>query len=145
MILLAKIGVGFLGTALVGGAALSSEGFIHVKVNEKQADGTHLSLIVPAAAVPLALKFVPDKHLAQASQDLRPYLPMLDAAIPALEECPDGVLVEVVDSEDHVVITKAGGSLVVDVNDPGETVHVAVPLAAAQSSLHQIATAGGPL
>jgi hypothetical protein len=145
MILLAKVGVGFLGAVAVGGAALCSEGFIHVKVHEKQAGGTHLSLIVPAAAVPMALQFVPDKHLAQASQDLRPYLPMLDAAIPALEECPDGVLVEVVDSEDHVVITKAGGSLVVDVNDPGETVHLAVPLAAAQSSLHQIASASGPL
>jgi hypothetical protein len=70
---------------------------------------------------------------------------MLDAAIPALEECPDGVLVEVIDANDHVVITKAGGSLVIDVDDPGDTVHVAVPLAAAQSSLHQIASASGPL
>jgi hypothetical protein len=145
MILLAKVGVGFLGAMAVGGAALCSEGFIHVKVHEKQADGTHISLIVPAAAVPVALKFVPDKHLAEASQNLRPYLPMLDAAIPALEECPDGVLVEVIDANDHVVITKAGGSLVIDVDDPGDTVHVAVPLAAAQSSLHQIASASGPL
>jgi hypothetical protein len=145
MILLAKVGVGFLGAVAVGGAALCSEGFIHVKVYEKQADGTHISLIVPAAAVPVALKFVPDKHLAQASQNLRPYLPMLDAAIPALEECPDGVLVEVEDAEDHVVITKAGDYLVVDVNDPNDTVHVAVPLHAAQSSLHEIAAAGGPL
>jgi hypothetical protein len=145
MILLAKVGVGFLGAMAVGGAALCSEGFIHVKVHEKQADGTHISLIVPAAVVPVALKFVPDKHLAEASQNLRPYLPMLDAAIPALEECPDGVLVEVIDANDHVVITKAGGSLVIDVDDPGDTVHVAVPLAAAQSSLHQIASASGPL
>ena len=39
MIFLAKLGVGVLGTALVTGAALSSEGFIHVKVDEKEADG----------------------------------------------------------------------------------------------------------
>ena len=145
MILLAKVGVGFLGAVAVGGAALCSEGFIRVKVHEKQADGTNISLIVPAAAVPVALKFVPDKHLAEASQNLRPHLPMLDAAIPALEECPDGVLVEVIDANDHVVITKAGGSLVIDVDDPGDTVHVAVPLAAAQSALHQIASESGPL
>ena len=41
MIILAKIGVGFTGAVLVGGAALSSEGFIHVKVDEKQMDGHH--------------------------------------------------------------------------------------------------------
>ena len=41
MILLAKIGVGVLGTAMVAGAALSSEGFISIRVHEKQADGTH--------------------------------------------------------------------------------------------------------
>ena len=45
MILLGKIGVGFLGTAMVAGAAVSSEGFIHINVHEKQKDGTHLSFI----------------------------------------------------------------------------------------------------
>jgi hypothetical protein len=145
MILLAKIGVGFLGTAIVGGAALSSEGFIHVKVHEKEANGTNISLIVPAAAVPVALKFVPDQHLARAAAQMRPYLPVVDAAIPALEKCPDGVLVEVEDPGDHVLVTKSGGSLVVDVNDQQDMVHVSVPLRAAQSSIHEIAAAGSPI
>lgn len=145
MILLAKIGVGILGTALVGGAAISSEGFIHVKVHEKQQDGTHISLIVPAAAVPMALKFIPDQNLAQASRQLKPYLPIIDAAIPALERCPDGVLVEVEDPGEHVLITKNGGSLVVDVNDQEDIVHVSVPLRAAQQSLHEIAAVNSPI
>jgi hypothetical protein len=59
MMFLAKLGVGVLGTALVGGAALSSEGFIHVKVKEKAPGGTHINLLVPAAAVPMALSLVP--------------------------------------------------------------------------------------
>lgn len=145
MILLAKIGVGFLGTVLVSGAALSSEGFIHVKVQEKQADGTHISMMVPAAAVPIALRFVPNENLAQASANIKPYLPIIDAAIPALEKAPDGVLVEVEDPGEHVRIAKSGGSLVVDVNDQEDIVHVSVPLRAAQSSIHQIAAANGPI
>jgi hypothetical protein len=138
MIFFAKLGVGVLGTALVAGAALSSEGFIHVRVHEKQANGTHLNIIVPAAVVPAGLRFVPAERLAEASENIRPYLPIIDAAIPALEECPDGVLVEVVDNDDHVVITKSGGSLVIDVDDRGDNVHVSVPLRAAQSAIHQL-------
>lgn len=141
MILLAKIGVGFLGTAMVAGAALSSEGFIAIKVHEKAANGTHLTLIVPAAIVPATLHFVRKEDLKEAGRDIRPYLPIIDAAIPALEDCPDGVLVEVKDPGEHVLIQKVGGSVVIDVNDHEDIVHVSVPLRAAQSSIHQIAEA----
>jgi hypothetical protein len=72
---------------------------------------------------------------------MRDALPIIDAAIPALNDAPDGVLVEVKDPGEHVLITKHGGSIVVDVNDTDETVHVSVPLIAAQSAIHQIAEA----
>ena len=141
MIFLAKLGIGVLGTALVGAAALSSEGFIYVNVQEKHPGGTHVNVLVPAALVPATLRFVPRHHFADSSQDLRTALPIIDAAIPALGDCPDGVLVEVIDPGEHVLVTKHGGSIVVDVNDPDETVHVSVPLRAAQSAIHQIAEA----
>jgi len=141
MIFLAKLGVGVMSTALIGGAALCSEGFIHVKVHEKHPGGTHLNLIVPAALVPATLSFVPKQHLQGASENLHEYLPLIDAAVPALEDCPDGVLVEVRDPGEHVLITKSGGSVVIDVNDADDEVHVSVPLRAAQSSIHQIAEA----
>jgi hypothetical protein len=141
MTFLAKLGIGVVGAALVGGAARSSEGFMHVKVHEKHTGGTNMNLIVPAALVPTTLRFVPKQHLAEASENLRAYLPILDTAIPALEECPDGVMVEVVDSQDHVRITKRGGSIEVDVTDTDDVVHVSVPLLAAQSAIHQIAGA----
>jgi hypothetical protein len=143
MIFLAKLGAGVLGTALLGAAALSSEGFIHFKVHEKRVGGTRVNLIVPAALVPVSLKLVPDHRLAGASEQLRLYLPIIDAAVPALEDCPDGVLVEVIDENDHVRVKKDGGALVVDVNDPDNVVHVSVPLRAAQSSIHEIAEANG--
>jgi hypothetical protein len=141
MIFLVKLGIGVVGAALVGGAALSSEGFIYVKVHEHQAGGTHINVLVPAALVPATLRFAPNRHLAEASRDLRPYLPIIDAAIPALADCPDGVLVEVVDPGEHVLVRKSGASIVVDVKDAGETVHVSVPLRAAQSAIHEIAEA----
>lgn len=141
MILLAKLGIGVLSTAVVAGAALSSEGFIHVKVNEKAADGHHINLIVPAALVPVGLKFVPRQHLAGAAQNLRANMAVIDAALPALEQCPDGVFVEVTDPTEHVLVAKVGGSIVIDVTDPDETVHVSVPLRAAESAIHEIAAA----
>jgi hypothetical protein len=143
MIFLAKLGVAVLGTAVVGGAALSSEGFIHVKVNEREADGTHLNMIIPAAAVPIALSLAPP--LAHASSEMREAMPIIDAAIPALRQSPDGVLVEVLDATDHVVIAKIRDSLVIDVTDASEDVHVTVPLRAAQSAIHEIAEANGAI
>lgn len=145
MLLLGKIGLGFLGTALVAGAVVSSEGFIHVKVHEKQTNGTCISLVVPAMIVPVTLKFVPNHYLAEGSANLRRYLPVIDAAISGLADCPDGPLVEVTDPDEHVSVVKSGGSIVVDVNDPDETVHVSVPLHATQSAIDEIASAGGPI
>ena len=139
MIILAKIGVGSMGAVLVGGAAVCSEGFIHVQVHEKQAGGDHVNLVVPAALVPVTLKFVPQQHLTDAAENLRDYMPIIDAALPALEQCPDGVFVEVIDPAEHVVIAKSGSSIVIDVNDPGETVHLSVPLRAAESAIREIA------
>jgi hypothetical protein len=144
MILLAKLGIGVMGAALVSGAALSSEGFIHVKVHGKQPDGTNIDLLVPAALVSTTLRFVPNSHLCDASENLRPYLPIIDAAIPALKDSPDGVLVEVSEPDEHVLVTKRGGSIIVDVNDTEDVVHVSVPLRTAQSALHEIAETNRP-
>lgn len=138
MIFLAKLGVGMLGTTLVAGAALSSEGFIHVKVHEKS-DGTNVNLVVPAALLPTALHFVPKEQMHLNAGDLQQAMPIIDAAIPALEDCPDGVLVEVSDPGERVLITKSGGSLVIDVHDQDDEVHISVPLRAAQSTIHVIA------
>ena len=145
MILLAKLGVGVLSTAVVAGAALSSEGFIHVNVNEKAADGHHINIIVPAALVPVTLRFVPRQHLAEAAQNLRTNMALIDAALPALEQCPDGVFVEVAEPGEHVLVAKSGGSIVIDVTDPDDSIHVSVPLRAAESAIHQIAAANRPM
>jgi hypothetical protein len=71
------------------GVAVSSEGFIHVKVHEKQPNGVNVNLFVPAALATTALHFVPRRDLgAHDSADLRLCLPLIDAAIPVLYESP---------------------------------------------------------
>jgi hypothetical protein len=142
--LLAKIGTGFLATTLVAAGILSSQGFVHVHVAEKQKDGTHLRLVIPALAIPIALEFVPARHLQQAASQVRPWLPAIDAAASQLRDCPDGELVEVTEPGQHVSIVKSGGSLVVDVNDTGERVYVSVPLATVRSAADILATDAEP-
>jgi hypothetical protein len=134
MLLLGKIALGTLGTVAVAGAIVSSEGFIHVRVHENQANGTHLSLIVPAMLVPITLKFVPRKYLEQPAQQIVPWLPLIDAT----------TLVEVTEPDQQVQVRKSDGEIVVDVQDPEETVHVAVPLRAMRSAIHEIVSNAGP-
>jgi hypothetical protein len=141
VVFLAKLGIGILGTALIAGAALSSEGFIHVRVHEKRPNGDNVNVFVPAALATVALHFVPARDLARDSDELRSCLPMIDAAIPVLQDAPDGVLVEVEDATDHILVQKIGDSLVVDINDADDVAHVSVPLRAARSAIHQLAEA----
>jgi hypothetical protein len=143
MMLLAKIGTGFLGTALIAGGIVSSQGFVHVRVLEKQKDGTHLRLILPAVAVPIALEFVPGRHLEEAARNVRPWLGAINAATASLADCPDGTLVEVTEPGQHVSVVKSGGSIVVDVDDRHDTVHVSVPLATVRSAANLVADRGG--
>jgi hypothetical protein len=58
----------------------------------------------------------------------REFLPAMRIAAEELERIPDGLLVEVSSPREHVLIVKRGGSLVVDVDNAGETVHVSMPL-----------------
>lgn len=143
--LLGKFAVGMLGSVVAAGAVVSSEGFIHVRVHENQANGTHLSLVVPAMIVPMALKLVPRRDLEEPAKQVEPWLPLIDATLSGLSDCADGTtLVEVTESDEHVSVVKSGGAIVVDVQDPDETVHVAVPLRAMRSAIHELASKAGP-
>jgi hypothetical protein len=135
---LAKVAMWGVGTVVVAGGLAFSEGAIHVRVIEKRPDGTHLSLLVPATLVPLGMHFAPQDRLAEAGRNLKPWAPTVNAAVEGLEDCADGTLVEVTSSDQHVSVMKSGGSLVVDVDDPQETVHVSVPLRVVRQALHQL-------
>ncbi|MBV9180856.1 MAG: hypothetical protein JO356_06050 [Acidobacteria bacterium] len=138
MILLAKVAMGAVGVALAGGAVLCSQGFISIRVLEREPSGTKVNLVLPASLLPVTLKLVPRRYLREASENVSPYLPILEKAIPALEDCPDGVMVEVAETNDYVVIAKRHGSIVIDANDEDDVVHVSLPLVALNSAFHQL-------
>ncbi len=129
MILLAKAALGISGTLLLAGAYTFREGVIRVEVDEYCAGGSHVHLWVPAAAVPMAMHFVPKHHLREAAIQARELLPMAHAIVKELKKFPDADLVEVVNGRQHVQIRTHQGKLQIDVNEPGQTVHLLCPLA----------------
>ena len=142
MVILGKIALGMLGTVVAAGAIVSSEGMITVRVREKAPKGTHVFVVAPAMLVPIGLHFVAKENLQEAAAQVRPWLPTIRVAIEELEKCDDSTFVEVVDPADHVRVAKSGGSIVVDVDDADETVHVSAPLRAVRHTIEQLAAAG---
>ena len=141
----AKVVAWTLGSLVFAGAAAFSEGAVNVRVLEKKPDGTHVRLIVPAALVPLGLEFVPAGNLREASAELKPWRPKIQAAVDGLEKCPDGLLVEVIDPDEHVRVAKEGSSLVVDVDDRENVVHLSVPLGTVRRVLRRLAESGSEI
>jgi len=68
-------------------------------------------------------------------------MPTVRAALDQLRAGEDITLVEVREPGQHVLVTKDGGSVVVDVADKDETVHVSTPIRAIESTLEQVAAA----
>ena len=124
--LLAKLALGFCGTVAVAGAYTFHEGVM--RVDEDHYDGRHVHVWVPAAIVPMALHVVPSRHLEHAVAHARSWLPTLQALTKELKKYPEAELVEVEDANQHVRIRTHQGKLLIDVTEPGETVHVACPL-----------------
>jgi len=141
MILLGKIVVGMAGVALAGTGVLCSEGLVHVKVIEKEPRALHINVIAPAMLAPIAVHFAPQRDLAQAAQEIQPYMPAIRAVLDGLRDTEDVVFVEVKGPHERVRVSKSGGAVTVDVDDAGETVHVSAPIRAISSTVEQLTAA----
>jgi hypothetical protein len=128
MLLLAKIALGLASTVAFAAIYTFREGVIRVDVDEYRSGGSHVHLWVPAAVVPVALRFAPKDHLQDAAENIKPWIPTIRQLAKELEKYPEANLVEVVDGTDHVQIRTHAGKLQIDVLEPGESVHVAVPI-----------------
>ena len=142
MILFGKIALGIVGTAVAGVGVLCSEGMIEVKVVERQPEVHHVYVIAPAMLVPIGMHFAPQRDLSRAAVQIRPWMPTIRAALDQLRESDDVTLVEVKEPGEHVRVAKEGGSIVVDVQDENETVHVSTPIRAISSTIEQLAASG---
>ncbi|MFZ0886255.1 MAG: hypothetical protein WAN14_22830 [Candidatus Acidiferrales bacterium] len=141
MILLGKVMLGIAGVTVAGVGLICSEGMIEVNVVERQPEAHHVYVLAPAALVPMTMHFVPSRKFGHASRELQPWMPTIRAALDQLRATDDVTLVDVTEPGQHVVVTKQGGSVVVDVNDQDETVHVSAPIRAIASTIEQVAAA----
>lgn len=128
MMLLAKAALGVGGALVLAGAYTFREGVIRIDVDESRTGGSHVHMWVPAAVIPMTMHFVPKHHLQCAAGQAREFLPLTHAVIKELKKFPDATFVEVKDSTEHVLVRTYKGKLQIDVDDPGEKVHLLVPL-----------------
>lgn len=138
MILLAKAALGLGSTLVLAGAYTFREGVIRIDVDEYRSGGSHVHMWLPAAAVPMAMHFVPGKQIHHASERASEALPVLHAIVKELKKYPDADFVEVVDRDQHVRMRMRGGKLQVDVDAPDQKVHVLCPLSAIEEVTSQL-------
>ncbi len=137
--IVAKLALGFASTIVFASVYTFREGTIRVDVDEHRDGGSHVHFWVPAAAVPMAMHFVPKQHLREASQHASEYMPLVEIVTSELRKYPDTTFVDVVDGKDHVRVATSGSKLQIDVVNDEENVHVAVPLSTVNDVAHQLA------
>jgi len=138
MMLLVKAALGLGGTIVLAGAYAMREGVIRIDVDEYRSGGSHVHLWVPAAAVPMAMHFVPGEHMRCASEQAREALPILHVVVKELKKYPDADFVEIVGSNEHVRVRTHDGKLQIDVDAPDEKVHVLCPLSTIEDVTRQL-------
>ena len=136
--LLAKIALGLASTVAFATIYTFREGVIRVDVDEFRDGGSHVHLWVPAAAVPIALRCTSQNQLENAAENIKPWIPTIRQLAKELEKYPEVNLVEVVDGTDHVQIRTHAGKLQIGVHEPGQSVHVAVPIATLEDISSQL-------
>jgi hypothetical protein len=129
MVLLAKIALGFGATIVMAGAYTFREGVIRVDVDETRGKESHVHVWVPAAMVPMAMHFVPRRQMFRAGERAGEFMPLVHAVAKELQRYPEAELVEVQDGPQYVRIRTHDGKLLIDADEPGQTVHVSCPLA----------------
>ena len=125
----ASLTVVVVGWVMLVGAVLAWGGVATVNLVEE--NGTRVTVPIPMAVVEAAvvsgdLLFDIEDHL-NVELDLGEWGPLVREMLKELDECPDAVLVEVVDGSDHVRVVKEGGSLRVEVTDSEVDLRVSIP------------------
>ena len=139
MIVLAKCALALTSTVVVAGVYTFHEGLIKVDVDEHRSGGSHVHLWVPAAAVPMALHFVPKRHFREMPAEASECLPLLRIVTSELRRYPNTTFVDVQDGNDHVRVATDGTKIRIDVVNDEENVHVAVPLSTVNDVASQLA------
>src|ERR1700751_5929269 len=139
MIILAKCALALTSTVVVAGVYTFHEGVIRVDVDEHRDGGSHVHFWVPAAAVPMAMHFVPKRHFREIPTEGSDFLPLLRIVTSELRRYPNTTFVDVQDGNDHVRVATNGSKIQIDVVTDEEKVHVPVPLSTINHIANQLA------
>jgi hypothetical protein len=118
-------------------ATVASLGVVVVDVREGGPDGHRIMVPVPLVFAQAALAAAPvvAEEELKVPEEAVEHIGIAREILEALAEAPDGILVEVVERDEHVVVRKEGDILVVRVQSDKEDVSVNVPLHLAMSAL----------
>jgi len=134
--LIGKVAIGVaLATVVV-----MKDGLIEVNVQEHHKGGDHVHLYVPATVATWGVHLAPEEKLREHLRNHRQDLGIARVVLSELEKLPDASLVEVDSPKEHVHVQVRFGNLTVDVEDPGETVHVSMPIRAARKVVEDLET-----
>lgn len=113
------------------GATIAATGTVMVDVQEAGPEGASLWIPVPMLLLDLAIfaapRLMPEDALDEARAEIEPYLPALQEFAGALEDCPDGILVQVEGEDEHVLISKEGRNFKIHVESADADIDVSVP------------------
>jgi hypothetical protein len=138
MMLLAKAALGIGGTLVAAGAYTFHQGVLRIDVDEYRSGGSHVHMWVPAAAVPMAMRLVPARHMRHASEEARDALPLVHAIVKELKRFPNVDFIEVVNHGQHIRMRTRAGKLQIDVEAPDQTVHLLCPLSTIEDVTTQL-------
>ena len=133
MFVLKTAAVALLSIPLLLLGLVASTGLVVVDV--KTSDGPRIVVPVPLFLAHAALGFAPDEATEVEIPELGEYSGIAGRLVAELRDCPDGILVEVDDGGDHVLIEKVGDEIAIEVSSDDEEVSVRVPLAVASEVL----------
>ena len=122
-----KVGLLITLPFLVLGAVVLKDGVVVVDVVNHRED-SRIFVPVPLSLVNFAAGMVPRPHRTEVAEKLKNCQPYMDAFANQMVDLPDAVFVEVRNPREQVHVAKEGNSLVIDVNNSDEKVHVSVPI-----------------
>ena len=140
MVLAAKIALGCGAGLIMMTAYTFRQGLLRIDVDESRGHGSHVHLWMPAAAVPMAMHLIPSRHFRHLDDHTWKCMPLVHSVAKELERYPEAEFVEVQDGAQHIQVRTHHGVLLIDVDEPGDHVHVAVPLATIDDVATQLAS-----
>jgi hypothetical protein len=124
---------------MVGFYAVQS-GIAVVDVRDKVA-GKHIFVPVPIGLMNAGVNMLPGHVLNQVRGTLGTHHKVVRQLSTELEKLPDTNFVEIQKGEEHVLVSKSGRNLVIDVDTPEQSVYVRVPIRSTSDLLAKVAAA----